>query len=303
MKNIYLIPTDKPSRLYLHSNNELQLRTNIIRTSEDYLGTNQNIYITSDEEIKEGDYVVQINFEKTNTQVIKCETEFQTEIANDKDGSYTKNKIILTTDQDLDGVQPIDDEFLEWFVKNPSCESVEVRKYHQRGDVSFKDRYRIIIPIEEPKRKIDSCRYFNLEIGCVKDICKCEQEEPKQDLEKEMFELEQELDIPSSMRWHNSKPKQEIDMSKYISGIDPYDTQETLEEAAEHNYPGGDVWTEEQALIRRLAFKNGAKWQQKRRYSEEQLFKILLDFVEFPHDHNEGRGSIINRFLKELKKK
>jgi hypothetical protein len=32
---------------------------------------------------------------------------------------------------------------------------------------------------------------------------------PKQDLEKEMFDLEQELDIPSSMRWHNSKPKQE----------------------------------------------------------------------------------------------
>ena len=32
--------------------------------------------------------------------------------------------------------------------------------------------------------------------------------EPKQDLEKEMFQLEQELDIPSSMRWHNSKPKQ-----------------------------------------------------------------------------------------------
>jgi hypothetical protein len=41
----------------------------------------------------------------------------------------------------------------------------------------------------------------------------------------------------------------------------------------------------------------------KRMYSEKQLFKILLDFVEFPHDHNEGRGSIINRFLKELKKK
>jgi hypothetical protein len=38
-------------------------------------------------------------------------------------------KIILTTDGDLikDGIQVIDDdEFLEWFVKNPSCERVEV---------------------------------------------------------------------------------------------------------------------------------------------------------------------------------
>jgi hypothetical protein len=33
-------------------------------------------------------------------------------------------KIILTTDQDLieNGVQAIEDEFLEWFVKNPTCE-------------------------------------------------------------------------------------------------------------------------------------------------------------------------------------
>jgi parallel beta-helix repeat protein len=39
-------------------------------------------------------------------------------------------KIILTTDTDLikDGVQETPDEFLEWFVKNPSCEEVEVKK-------------------------------------------------------------------------------------------------------------------------------------------------------------------------------
>jgi hypothetical protein len=43
-------------------------------------------------------------------------------------------KIILTTDQDLikDGVQAIDDEFLEWFVKNPSCEEVEIKKGKMR---------------------------------------------------------------------------------------------------------------------------------------------------------------------------
>jgi len=34
-------------------------------------------------------------------------------------------------------------------------------------------------------------------------------QEPKQDLEKEMFDLEQELDIPSNLRWHNSKLEQE----------------------------------------------------------------------------------------------
>jgi hypothetical protein len=120
----------------------------------------KELFITSDEEIKEGDYVVQINFEKTNTQVIKCETEFQTEIANDKDGSYTKNKIILTTDQDLikDGIQAIDDEFLEWFVKNPSCEEVEVtydKDVFPYGVETAKGYgwYKIIIPQEEPKQE------------------------------------------------------------------------------------------------------------------------------------------------------
>jgi hypothetical protein len=52
--------------------------------------------------------------------------------------------------------------------------------------------------------------------------------------------------------------------------------QETLKEAAEHNYPNGDVWTEEQAVIRRLAFKNGAKWQAERMYTEEEVLQLLL---------------------------
>jgi hypothetical protein len=51
--------------------------------------------------------------------------------------------------------------------------------------------------------------------------------------------------------------------------------QETLKEAAINNYPEGDVWTIEQALIRRLAFMNGAKWQAERMYSEEEVIAIV----------------------------
>ena len=119
----------------------------------------KKLFITSDEEIKEGDYVVQINFEKTNTQVIKCETEFQTKIANSKDGSFSKNKIILTTDSYLikDGVQEINDTFLEWFVKNTSCEFVElkhiIKEYVDDQDAYGYDvnYYKIIIPKEDLK--------------------------------------------------------------------------------------------------------------------------------------------------------
>jgi hypothetical protein len=108
---------------------------------------NQNLYITSDEEIKEGDYIVQINSEKTNINIINCQSEAQTKIANIKEGNFTKNKIILTTDQDLidDNVQAINDEFLDWFCKNPSCEEVETEFFAKFSN----DLYRIIIPKEE----------------------------------------------------------------------------------------------------------------------------------------------------------
>jgi hypothetical protein len=72
---------------------------------------NQHIYITNDEEIKEVDWVYSI-WDKKIKRAIKYI----------KDALFLK-KIILTTDQDLikDGVQAIDDDFIEWFVKNPSC--------------------------------------------------------------------------------------------------------------------------------------------------------------------------------------
>ena len=68
--------------------------------------------------------------------------------------------------------------------------------------------------------------------------------------------------------------------------------RETIEEAAENNYPDGDDWTIAQAVIRRLAFKNGAKsdaardyWfekfqkQGRNKFSEEEV-KLLIDFVK-----------------------
>jgi hypothetical protein len=64
-------------------------------------------------------------------------------------------KIILTTNQDLinDGVQAIDDEFLEWLVKNPSCEGVNVEKVYIMDSITPKNliEYKILIPKEEPK--------------------------------------------------------------------------------------------------------------------------------------------------------
>ena len=112
MKNIHILPTNKPSRFQKtkHDNfflaSKIELYTDCIA---------QHIYITSDEQAKQGDWGY-IPFQGGDVKLV---------------GKYFADdwkKIILTTDQDLinDGVQAIDDEFLEWFVKNPSCEEVKI---------------------------------------------------------------------------------------------------------------------------------------------------------------------------------
>ena len=174
MKNIHILPTDKPSRLLKNT----QYTTFWLRT--DFLDREvkrgveelqyQNIYITNDEEIKVNDAV--IDLETNDIFISKGKM-----LCND----FIK-KIILTTDQDLikDGVQTIPDEFLEWFIKNPSCEFVETKRtfegnsfVHIGKTPSKNERlhgcydngkqiigkwkelysYKIIIPQEEPKQE------------------------------------------------------------------------------------------------------------------------------------------------------
>lgn len=72
-------------------------------------------------------------------------------------------KIILTTDQDLikNGVQEINNEFLEWFVKNPSCEYIKISEYKTPSGIFYhKDNipysyYEVIIPKEENLEKVN----------------------------------------------------------------------------------------------------------------------------------------------------
>jgi hypothetical protein len=137
MKNIHVLPTDKPSRLFKH-NNAFFIDKEFYESTPRVIS--QNIYITSDEEIKDC-YVI-----NTKTNNIYFENWYSPT-------PFIK-KIILTTDQDLikDGVQAIDDEFLEWFVKNPGCESVEV-VYEPINFFNTEKgwEYTIIIPKEEHK--------------------------------------------------------------------------------------------------------------------------------------------------------
>ena len=185
MKNIHIIPTDKPSRLYKHNELGFKLLAPVEHEIGAYNGSNQNIYITNDEEIKEGDYVIN-NLDKLIGKSIR-----ELNSAEIKDREYSK--IILTTDQDLikDGVQPIDNEFLEWFVKNPSCESVDINR-----DWGYP---KIIIPQEEPKTNLERLPFPEL----VKEFAEYYKKvplvvEPKQETLEEAIERLIELNRQDS---------------------------------------------------------------------------------------------------------
>jgi hypothetical protein len=111
MKNLHILPTDKPSRLHLWFD-KLELSKEFLEVKRN----KQHIYITNDDFID--------NCWVLNTVSGKV---FYNNTKLDLTLPFTK-KIILTTDTQLikDGVQAIDDDFLEWFVKNPKCEEVEI---------------------------------------------------------------------------------------------------------------------------------------------------------------------------------
>ena len=269
MKNVHILPTDKPSRFFLNKvNGKLLLDSdtycNLIKILPS--GNYQNIYITSDEEIKEGDYSFYPPFGVGKNIVINGELCFHIE-AKDGKGSFNQRtyqtldenkKIILTTDQDLikNGVQSIDDEFLEWFVKNPSCEEVEI--FNAVGYTQT--LYFIVIPKEEPKQETNLKKHLN-----------------------------------SCQEYQGPRRSAVVDKSKYISGIDPYDKQETLEEAAENKYGLNDKYWKD-----RIGFVHGAKWQ------AERMLKFILD--EDNHTEGELGNSCIDvqtlvYFIEQFKKK
>lgn len=321
MKNIHVLSTDKPSRLFkselinsfgFQSENKIVPNNRLI---------NQNIYITSDEEIKEGDWVVENHTFKREPYVGKCFYPKNDGTVTDEilkrdllsvkyEGHYETlaqkhncKKIILTTDPDLikDGVQAIDDEFLEWFINNPTRENIDILKCPIEGlyTIDLRKEKHKQYPIGgyapgnyyctcascktmfqgdkravqcepcaiEMKHKQENCEYIH-EVGCIKDICTCN------------------------------------------TGL----KQETLEEAAERilfentknteiKYRGG----------RNMVIKSMldiAKWQSEQMYSEEDMISFVtwLSDLSFDLQHFNEKGlkpfnELFPIWFKQFKKK
>ena len=146
-------------------------------------------------------------------------------------------KIILTTNKLLikDSVQAIDDEFLEWFVKNPSCEEVYVEE-------------------EDYSQKCRECgetvkRGYNCKKGCF--------------MKSGNFIL-----TDKNIKYKIIIPKEEPLIEFTLI------EKELIEEAKK-------LWQESHPNPIEMALF-GAKWQQERMYSEEEVLELLrkAHFVE-----------------------
>jgi hypothetical protein len=215
MKNIHILSTDKPTLDGL------------------------KIYITNSEEIKEGDWFYDLEFneiKKSYGLMNGCIVMANNSL--DCCNPCFLKKIILTTDQDLDGVQAIDDEFLEWFVENPSCESVEIEGHIYKGQ--DETEYKIIIPKAKPKQVwkqiIETCGG------------------------KEAF-----------MESAGLKPKQEIELVNGFLPTSVFDNKETI---------GDFIKRESKSGNESVGIVKGVKWQQERRYSEEEVYQLTLESLD-----------------------
>jgi len=262
MENVFLIPTDKPSRLFIIDGKLYNYHKP--QQGDGVNEINQNIYITSDEEITSSkDWFIDIKDNRNHLHQVGYSLDSY-EWIEQHNPQYFK-KIILTTDQDLieNGVQSIDDEFLEWFVKNPSCESVETvqvciigcDKLILNGENSIccgDKKYKIIIPQEEPKQEI-----------VINEKCsKC-------------------------------------GSSQYQIGK-PFCTDEfcntNIGKASE------DYWLKQP--YNEDAFVEGAKWQAERMYSEEEVLDLLNKREDYlDSEDNIFDYQSINQWFEQFKKK
>jgi hypothetical protein len=284
MKNIHVLPTNKPSLLHFDSKLFLSPNYQDSKTINSIV-EGRNIYITSDEEVKKGDWLVKIHFKNKKT--------------------------ILTTDQDLikDGVQAIDDEFLEWFVKNPSCERVEVSYGILKPFQSTDKGYMIHLPdndvLEEPKQDTVGKEFYE---SADKVITVYRQETFEEAAEKWVFET-------NGHKWSNNDNTAGDNFASFIAGakwqkeqdkstdgewLSPVPTErawqeEKLVEIFEHYPTASPKWQYMNGLIQNSL-------DAKQMYSEEELRNamnwMMIQYFEFYECPATGR---VNHYIQTIK--
>jgi hypothetical protein len=294
MKNIHVLPTKNPGKEYVLGKciKELSdvkigelVRTFYMMLDEEYFEP-QHIYITSDEEI-DREPGAHWCIDSHNNKLVLCQKGLPA-----YHYKYYK-KIIMSTDQSISvlcgcgkncgakesGIQDIDNEFLEWFVKNSDYEFVNVvyGLYNPMGRLVDLEKvsenhsqctwkYKIIIPKED----LGYTTKMGVEVN--------DEMVRKTMIPKEYFGKQETIE---EIMFHEERKKffyEEIINGEKVTvwlNDDYIPKKETLEEAAERLYPDGCDGTNRSAVIYRRIFIEGANCQAKRMYSEEDIMKAF----------------------------
>lgn len=179
MQNLFLIPIDKLREGHILGKCIKELfdvkigqfvKVYYLMFSEEYFQP-YDILITSDDEINLGDWCFQVETneifkikEILEKQQVYLDTDGKTHY--DNFDPWNVKKIIMTTNSDLiaDGVQSIDDKFIEWFINNSDCKFIKVMYL---GNFNKVDSYELILPKQSNKWKLS-----NIETAKFIDILK-----------------------------------------------------------------------------------------------------------------------------------
>jgi len=233
-QNIFVLPTSGESRLY-EFGGQFVLTENPTEAFR-----NKHIYITNSEDIKEGDWMI-----RKNENPIKLTKDFWW------DFQEPYHKIILSTDPKLiaDGVQNIDDDFLNWFVNNSSCDYVEAERekvigYTEDRQRTFYGKYKIILPKETPKQESIEEAFEKYANQKWEGDFPIKVEEAAEKYAKESF-------IPKKNAYGDNVMQR--------VGQNPMGWSKHCKSARKH-------------------FKAGANWMSKTMYSEEELKELAFNF-------------------------
>jgi hypothetical protein len=256
MKNLHLLPTDKPTRLWT---NNLRRRLELDEFPErNPTNIAKHIYITSDEDINENDYIITQDGRLVQVSYL---------LSKDLEGA---SKVILTTDPDLikDSVQAIDDEFLEWFVKNPSGECVEVEKIFVTNSGLGYEEYAVLdsnFKVIEINAKIPQRSYY---LGKVTILNTYE------------YVINYKIIIPKE------KPK-----------------QLTLEEAIKQELENHFFSNVSEIKKAEYFINFGAKWQAERMYRKDDMINFAWFLIENIGQYSDDRAAHFEgKYLEQFKK-
>ena len=289
MKNIHVLPTDKPSRLYSYKNNLfLTTKSHLHSPSMEY----QNIYITSDEEIKEGDWYLNTEEKNGNMNPFYGKLYKANKSINKVSSDYIHNlkKIILTTDQELinDGIQAIDyiskeqqkQHLIDMMKDDEESGLYDDIKINRKELIckdcsdSLEDCTCIKGTVDFPKQEDEFCYYSGLPSPTAYSKEEIKLEEVFNDEKKENIKkFIDEINNPSQP---NDKLKQAFE--KYSEYLEDYENKNTYEHG----------------------FKDGAKCQQEISYSEEEVLEIIRQYALEEHLITSSKPDI---WFEQFKKK